>query len=241
MVKSYKVISLLNCMGKALEKVIAEQLSQLSENLSKLHPGQMGARKERCAINAVASLVHQVQKKWSQKELAAALFMDVKGAFDHFSKTQLISRMVELEIDGNLIRWTRSFLTDQKLELVIDGHNHQEKDVETGIPQGSPASPILFLLYISGVFEQVERQLPEVMSLSFVDDLGFIASGKSIKEISNTLEKVGKIVLKWGEENAVTYDTAITELIFIFSCTSTTSSLKTPGDHSVSWRREDKI
>ena len=48
-------------------------------------------------------------------------------------------------------------------------------------------------------------------SYSFVDDLGFIASGKSVKEIAKTLEKVGKIVLKWGEENAVTYDTAKTE------------------------------
>lgn len=61
LVKSYRVISLLNCMGKVLEKVIAEQLSQLSENLLKLHQGQMGARRERCAIDAVASLVDKVQ------------------------------------------------------------------------------------------------------------------------------------------------------------------------------------
>ena len=196
LVKSYRVISLLNCMGKVLEKVIAEQLSQLSENFLKLHPGQMGARKERCAIDAVASLVYEVQQRWSKKELAAALFMDVKGAFDHVSKTQLVARMLELEIDGDLIRWTRSFLTDRKLQLVIDGHNNQEKEVETGIPQGSPVSPILFLIYISGVFEQVEKELPGIVSLLFVDDLGFIASGISVKEMAKTLEKVGRIVLE---------------------------------------------
>lgn len=63
----------------------------------------MGARKERCAIDAVASLVHEVQRRWAKKELAAALFMDVKGAFDHVSKAQLVARMVELDIDGDPI------------------------------------------------------------------------------------------------------------------------------------------
>lgn len=46
LVKSYRVISLLNCMGKILEKVIAEQLSQFCEESLKLHFGQMGARKK---------------------------------------------------------------------------------------------------------------------------------------------------------------------------------------------------
>ena len=54
------------------------------------------------------------------------------------------------------------------------------------------------------------------MLLSFVDDLGFIASGVSAKEIAKTLEKFGKIILKWGEKNAVTYDTAKTELVLFF-------------------------
>ena len=47
----------------------------------------MGARKERLAIDAVAVLIHTVQEKWSEKELAGALFMDVKGAFDHVSRS----------------------------------------------------------------------------------------------------------------------------------------------------------
>ena len=96
---------------------------------------------------------------------------------------------------------------------MIDGHNNPEKDVETGIPQGSPVSPILFLIYISGVFEQVEKELPEIVSLSFVDDLGFIASGTSVKEIAKALEKVGNLIVEWGGRNAVTYDTAKTELV----------------------------
>lgn len=52
-----------------------------------------------------------------------------------------------------------------------------------------------------------------VTSLSFVDDLGFIASGSSVKEMVETLEKDDKTVLQWGMRNAVTYDTSKTEAV----------------------------
>ena len=196
LVRSYRVISLLNCVGKVVEKVVANELSLYCEMYSKLHSGQMGGRKERSAIDAVATLVHTVYEKWEEKKLAAALFMDVKGAFDHVSKGQLLNRMIQLNIEGDLVNWTSSFLTGRKVQLVIDGHDNKERDIETGIPQGSPVSPILFLIYISGVFNKVSETSPLVTSLSFVDDLGFIASGSSVKEVVESLEKVAHTVLE---------------------------------------------
>lgn len=49
-------------MGKIVEKVVAGQLSHYCKKLPKLHPEQMGDRKEWCAIDAVAALVHKVQE-----------------------------------------------------------------------------------------------------------------------------------------------------------------------------------
>ena len=41
-------------------------------------------------------------------------------------------------------------------------------------------SPILFLIDISGVFDAVKKELSETISLSFMDDLGFLVKGNSI-------------------------------------------------------------
>lgn len=131
--------------------------------------------------------------------------MDVKGAFDHVSCAPLAQKMSSLAIDDNLIRWKQSFLTDRWVELVIDGHTNPKCKIETGIPQGLPVSPVLFLLYIRGVFAEIESRLPEVACLSFIDDLAFLAAGNSIIEIKKILEKAGKIPLDWGARNAVTY------------------------------------
>ncbi len=173
----------------------------------------MGARNQRCAIDAVACLIHRVQESWAEKKLVAALFMDVKGAFDHVSRTRLIEKMMELGIDGDLIHWTQSFLTDRTVQLVIDGHDNRESRIETGIPQGSPVSPILFLIHISGVFEQVTESNPTITSLSFVDDLCFIATGFSVKELAKSLGQVAQVVLDWGKSNVVTYDIAKIEAV----------------------------
>lgn len=63
---------------------------------------------------------------------------------------------------------------------MIDDHNNLENAIQIGIPQGSLASLILFLIYISGAIEQIEKELPKIISLLFMDDLGFIALKTSI-------------------------------------------------------------
>ena len=121
---------------------------------------------------------------------------------------------MEFNIDRDLIWWIWSFFINQKIQLIIDGHANQEEIIETEILQRSFVSPIFFLICISGVFDQVEENLPRVVLLSFIDDLGVIASGASVKEIAKTLEKINKVVLKWNKKNAVTYNTGKTKLVF---------------------------
>ena len=203
MVKSYRVISLLECMGKVLEKIVANELSRVCEAENLLWPTQMGARKSRSAIDAVAMLINNVEKIWARKGyMAGAIFMDVNGAFDYVAAKKLTARMAELKIDADIIGWTQSFLRDRRVELVIDGHIHKEVAVETGIPQGSPVSPILFLIYVSGVFEEVQKYLPNV-DVSFMDDLSFVVGGRKAEHIARDLEEISKVVIRWGAENAV--------------------------------------
>ncbi len=60
--------------------------------------------------------------------------MHIKGAFDHVSKSQLLTHMIDLGIDTDLVAWTKSFFTDRKIQLVIDRHDNKVRDIETGIP-----------------------------------------------------------------------------------------------------------
>ena len=47
---------------------------------------------------------------------------------------------------------------------------------------------ILFIIYLSGIFKAIEDEILEIQTISFVDDIGLIASGKSLTQIKEILE-----------------------------------------------------
>ena len=78
--------------------------------------------------------------------------MDVKGAFENVSRLHLIHIMTEMGLPVPLISWTNHFMTGCKIALAFDGENEDLHAVKTGIPQGSPTSPILFIIYLQPLF-----------------------------------------------------------------------------------------
>ena len=58
--KSYRVVSLLNCMGKVVEKIIVTRLSCTVENSNLLNMDQMGGRRQKSVIDVVMTLVHDI-------------------------------------------------------------------------------------------------------------------------------------------------------------------------------------
>jgi ribonuclease HI len=205
------VISLLNCLGKVIEKLAADAIARHCEENRTLHQGQMGCRRHRSAIDAVTCLIHDVHQGWKEKLLSGALFIDVRGAFDHVDPARLVKRLGDMGIDGDLICWVASFLTDRKAQLVIDGHQGPEKLIYSGLPQGSPVSPILFIIYIRGVFEAIEARVSGVRPLSFADDIGLLTQASSIEQACRQLQQAGEVAIEWGAANGVQFDPEKTE------------------------------
>ena len=179
----------------------------------KLHKRQMSVRKKRCAINVVVAMLHKMQKIWSRKRLAEALFMNVKEAFDHVNSDKLICRMQEMKIDDDLIDWIKFFLTDRRVKLVIDECINLKKTVNTKISQESSVSSILFLIYLSEMFTEIKKATSEIIFLFFVNDLRFIVEEEFVAKIAVTLEIVNKAVIQWNLKNAINYDVNKTKAV----------------------------
>ena len=185
--KAYRSISLLSCMGKVVEKVVTELLSEEAEQGGLLSNGQLGSRKGQSAIDAVAIMVDRVHPAWKNSHITGMLLMDIKAAFPSMAKGRLVNLMKVRQIDGDLIRWTESFLSARTVEMIIEGNAMVSHPVEAGVPQGSPVSPILFAISTSGLIKWVEEYV-SAEGLSFVDDLGWVATGSDVNEVVETLE-----------------------------------------------------
>ena len=76
--KAYRVISLLNCLGKVSERICARRLGYLAETSTLLHNSQLGGRQKKSAIDTAFLLRNTVERNKREGRKTSTLFLDVK-------------------------------------------------------------------------------------------------------------------------------------------------------------------
>jgi len=148
MLKFYGTISLLCCVWRVGENVVAELQFDEAERRALLGDSQFGGRKKRSAIDAAAIMVDRAHVTWEDDNFTGVLMMDIEAAFPCVARGRLIHAIYAKRIDGDLIRWTESFLSDRTVEMVIEGNVLQSHLLEAAIPQGSSLLPILIVIHV---------------------------------------------------------------------------------------------
>lgn len=228
--KAYRIIALLNCLGKTLEKIFASRLAYLANTTQDLlHHTQMGGRKQRSAIDTALLLLNEIQsRRRNSSTVTSTIFLDIKGAFDYVSKPRLLRILAELGLPGNLRTWVSSFLSGRKIQLAFDGRIQPSPvSIDIGIPQGSPISPILFLLYVRSIIVEEEFQL------SYIDDFCIAVTSSSARKNCRRLESIAQRLFTLARNQAVQFDPGKTELIHFTSRRETPSNSVQLGDITV--------
>ena len=117
---------------------------------------QVGGRKQRSAVDSAMALAHDIDIGKRHKNTVTAVFMDVTGIYDNVSKDRLLETMRQLGLHPSLLAWVDCFMTKRTTALAFDGKREKMKEVRTGVLKGSPISPILFLIYLRPLFDQLE-------------------------------------------------------------------------------------
>jgi len=84
---------------------------------------------------------------------------------------------------------------------MVDGFRSERYAINTGIPQGSPLSPILYLFYNADLIEECNKE-ESVGSTGYIDDVAILAWGNTTEE---TCQKLGKALGKaqhWATTHA---------------------------------------
>ena len=81
--------------------------------------------------------------------------LDIFKAFNRVWDGGLLHKLKSSRILGQIFGVVSSFLSNRRLRVVLDGKYSQEYPVNARIPQGSILGPMLFLLYIDNLPEDV--------------------------------------------------------------------------------------
>ena len=196
--KAYRPITLLKIPGKVLEKIVQRRLAFLSREI--LPKEQFGAREGYCASDAVLELVHHLK---TTKSDSTAMMIDIKGAFDNVSRETLLETMRSYKLPSAAISWVHHFVSDRRANMIVDGVPGKERSVETGVPQDSPVSPLLFLIYTAPLYEIIKEMGARVSG--FVDDITVHVEGDKA-ENANRLSSILKKCCDWAKSRSTEID-----------------------------------
>src|SRR5205085_1924059 len=107
--KAYRPISLLKCLGKIAEKIMATHLAYMAEKYHLLHKLQIGGNPKRLEVDAVMYLMTVIEEANKGHQTTSTLCIDVEGAFDNVHKECLLQTMRKMKLDQNTVRWVESF------------------------------------------------------------------------------------------------------------------------------------
>lgn len=93
---------------------------------------------------------------------------------------------------GLAVRWVQSFLTGRTTRLCFDAEESGPMQVRAEVPQGSPLSPILYLLYIAPLYELLGRRHKHIGVVGFADDTNLLALAAMRGAIAGSSRRHGR-------------------------------------------------
>jgi hypothetical protein len=118
-------------------------------------------------------------------------------AFDNVSHKRLLHNLRKRKVDEKTIRWIASFLSDRYMHIMVDGFQSELYAINTGIPQGSPLSPILYLFYNADLIEQC-NEATDAMSTGYIDNVAILAWGDTTQRTCQILSTILEKAQQWA-------------------------------------------
>ena len=210
---NYRPISILNAASKLIERVAHKQLYEYIVQHNLLNKAQFGFRPGHSTGAAVGSMADDWLHAIDIGRIIAALFVDLKRAFDTVDPPVLLTKLKRKGASDLALRWFKSYLNNRKQQVEIRGATSNSKNLSLGVPQGSILGPLLFLIYIDDVVDSIKNGNVTM----YADDTTLYVSGTSFNEIQTMLQEDVNSLSQWIKDNKLTLNVDKTKLMIIGS------------------------
>ena len=207
---NYRPISLLSCTGKVLERIVFASLYEYCSGNNLLTWRNSGFKPFDSTINQLTFMVHKMYEALERGEDICLVFLDVSKAFDKVFHEGLIFKLASFGVEGTLLQWFKSHLAGRSPRVVINGQESDWLDISAGVPQGSILGPLLFVIYVNDIVDQMETN-----PFLFADDTSLMECitdpNQSFARTNRDLERLDK----WADQWRVTFNAQKTEYMIV--------------------------
>ena len=176
---------------------------------------QSGFRPGDSCIYQLISITSDIYRNFEKYEETRAVFLDISKAFDKVWHDGLIHKLKSNGISGNLLKFFENYIFNRYQRVTLNGSESSWRSISAGVPQGSVLGPLLFLVYINDLTENIKSQMR-----LFADDSSIFTPVKNVIDTHEQLVKDLETVSTWGHQWKMVFNPDITKqaVEVIFSC-----------------------
>ena len=198
---NYRPISLLSCVGKVFERVVFKYIFNFLLDNSLIYKYQSGFMRGHSTVHLLIEIYHNICLSLENREVMCTVFCDISKAFDKVWHRGLLKKLKAYGISGNLLHWFENYLSDRNQKVVLQNCLSEVGNIKGGVPQGSVLGPLLFILYINDITEDIQS-----LSRLFADDTSLSYSSSNINEIEQRLNSDIMKIYNWSTKWLVDFN-----------------------------------
>ena len=107
----------------------------------------------------------------------------------------------------------QSYFEDRTARLYFDKVTLKPYKITQSTPQGSPLSPILFIIFISTLYQRL-KEIPNLITIGFANNTNLLIYVRDTKIVYETLERGYKVYKKWAKERGIKFNLSKSKLIY---------------------------
>ncbi|UYV76332.1 hypothetical protein LAZ67_14000035 [Cordylochernes scorpioides] len=205
---NYRGIALISNVSKLFTSILRSRLEEWVEGRRVIPENQAGFRKGRSCIDHIFTLTTLIQLSLRKKRgKLYVFFVDLRKAFDTVPHSILWKKLYNLGISYQFISTIKSYYEQATIAIRWKGSFTESIKINSGVLQGEPLSPLLFILFITDLIEIYNNSdlpsvnLPEfgdIHLLLYADDIAIIGESRM------NLQKKIKILKEYLDENLMT-------------------------------------
>ena len=197
---NYRPISLTSVVCKLMESILRNKIVEFLEEHKIITDTQHGFRNKRSCLTNLLDFLYDVFEMYEEGRAVDVIYLDFQKAFDKVPHKRLLSKVEQVGIGGPIHRWISDWLLDRKQRVVLNGKCSNWQSVTSGVPQGSVLGPILFLIYINDLDENIKCKLSK-----FADDCK-LAKKVTVVNEQEELQNDLNTLSDWGVDSKMFFN-----------------------------------
>ena len=160
-----------------------------------LNPNQSGFHPSDSCINQLIAITHEIFEAFDCNPSleVRSVFLDISKAFDKVWHEGLLYKLKSMVVSGELYHLVENYLSYRFQRVLLNGQTSSWRPVLAGVLQGSILGPLLFLIYINDLPNELKSN-----AKLFSDDMSLFTIVKDKSETANILNNDLSEISKWA-------------------------------------------